>query len=532
MELTPFATSSKSERSYWLLAFGGLALIYFARIGGSETFPAFGGATSTYIVSAQSLANHTGYRLVNYPDAPLSLKFPIGYPFLLSLIFRLIPFGTSSVIAARFLNVCAALVWVEASRRLLRRTVSPVLAAGAALAAGLAPLTLDLSGQILSDMVFAAICITTILLALPDVNRDTKHNALVRGALIGMLAAAAMLVRTIGFTLVFGLAVEMLLRRRWWKLGGFIIAAGLCLGPWLIWSSLHEGGTFNSYASQNVLTWRTPVNNFWLLASQIGPGLAFSPFNTHLFAAMGSRLHLNVLPILLGFAIVALVVVGWAILLYRRQTIALVLGPYMAVVLMWWWEPSRFIVPVIPLFIYCAVEGGKAIFAGRAMAARKVVYAAVVGCLASSLAVDAFKIHNVWSCGNWSGPDEAGDWAQMQQGMNWIRQTTPQIADVYCTFPEGVYLFTARRTLELNRVTNLDAELSAADPAQPIYFYTTLRRGFIDADNEANAPLSRFIAGHPGQFELLWTSENGLARIYKFVNEPTLPASADANSNM
>jgi hypothetical protein len=241
---------------------------------------------------------------------------------------------------------------------------------------------------------------------------------------------------------------------------------------------------------------------------------------------------LNVLPIALGFAIVALVVLGWTILLYRRHVIALVLGPYMAVVLMWWWEPSRFIVPVIPLFIYCAVEGAKALLAGRAIPARKLAFGAVVGCLLSSLAVDAFKIHNIWTCGDWSGGDEAADWAQTQKGMNWIRQTTPQIADVYCTFPEAVYLFTARRTLELNRQTNLDAELSAADPAQPIYFYTTLRRGFVAADIEGNAPLSRFIAGHPGQCELLWTSDNGTAHIYKFVNEPKLPENADANSSM
>jgi hypothetical protein len=154
MEAANITTPSKSANRYWAVALAAVAIIYLARIGGPQDFTAFGGATSTYIVSAQSLANHTGYRLVNYPDAPLSLKFPIGYPFLLSLIFRIFPFGPASIFAARLLTVASAIIWIEASRRLLLRVVSPFFAAAAALGAALAPLTVDLTGQILSDLVF------------------------------------------------------------------------------------------------------------------------------------------------------------------------------------------------------------------------------------------------------------------------------------------------------------------------------------------------------------------------------------------
>jgi hypothetical protein len=142
---------------------------------------------------------------------------------------------------------------------------------------------------------------------------------------------------------------------------------------------------------------------------------------------------------------------------------------------------------------------------------------AVTACIVGGLIVDIGKLDHIWRYGDWDGAESAGDWAQMHQGLDWIKRATPADARVYCTFPEAVYLFTDRQTLKLDPTTNLNSQLSSAN--HPIYIYATLRREFLIADTQGNAPVQHFIADHPGHLKLKWISDNGLACIYQFLTK-------------
>lgn len=121
--------ASRNANRLWVAALVCLAAFYFARLGPLQYEPAFGDAPSIYLVSAQSLANNTGYRSINYPDAPPSQLYPVGYPLLLSFILRVTPFGLKSIFLARLLTVVSTLIWVAATRRLLLHVLGPSLAA-------------------------------------------------------------------------------------------------------------------------------------------------------------------------------------------------------------------------------------------------------------------------------------------------------------------------------------------------------------------------------------------------------------------
>ena len=115
------------------------------------------------------------------------------------------PFGATSIFLARLINVVGIVIWAEASRRFLTYILNPLLAACGALAMALTPLALEMGGQVKADIVFGAIVMVTIAVAIGHPAKESTRQAVVRGVVIGLLGAAAMLVRTIGFTLLFGI---------------------------------------------------------------------------------------------------------------------------------------------------------------------------------------------------------------------------------------------------------------------------------------------------------------------------------------
>jgi hypothetical protein len=44
-----------------------------------------------YLVTGRALAEGEGYRIISLPDAPPQTKYPILFPFLLSLVWRIVP---------------------------------------------------------------------------------------------------------------------------------------------------------------------------------------------------------------------------------------------------------------------------------------------------------------------------------------------------------------------------------------------------------------------------------------------------------
>jgi hypothetical protein len=522
------------ERSCWAGALACLVALYVGCLGGLRIQPAFGDGPSVYVASALSLAHGTGYRLINYPNPPPANLYPIGYPLLLSFIFRIVPFGVKSIFLARLLNVVGAVLWVDAARRLLNRAVNPLLAAMAALAMGFTPLLLEMNGQIKADIVFAALLVITMVVAVGISPSDTSRQLMLRGVLLGILAASAMLVRTIGFTLVFGVALEMLLRRRWSQLVGFCVAIALSLGPWMLWNFFHNGGTFHAYASENAITWQTPISHFWLLASSTAPTMAFPPLEGLLKHAIAVHLHLLEVTMLLGLIITALVILGWALLLRQRHVVALILGPYMAVVFLWWFEPTRFVIPVLPLIVFCAIAGARAVMGCLTIPTHRTALTAAAICIAGGVLVDAGRLVRARRYGNIDGAQAAAEWKQMHAGLNWLKDNTPTDAVVFTSYPAGVYLLTSRRTLDLNNgehndpvyvpmgQMDLDAQFRKANAFPSAYVFATYRWDFLTQMDWGLGPVQRFIASHPGRLEQQWASDDGRLFIYKMATNASV----------
>lgn len=169
---------------------------------------------SIYFSSAKALADNRGYVLASFPGTPSATKYPVFYPWLLSLVWRWNQSFPANLTDAIAVTVLFGLWYLTSSFIFLRRVVgfrdleSLVITAFCALH----PLFIFYSSQVLSDIPFAALAITAIVLAETS-NRDRTGD--IRIVTSGVLSGLAILMRILGVPVSVGIALALALRRSW-----------------------------------------------------------------------------------------------------------------------------------------------------------------------------------------------------------------------------------------------------------------------------------------------------------------------------
>ena len=123
-------TTDKMKRVQITLVIGLCILVclYILRLGRPTLSPAFGDDNAVYLVSALSLAQGSGYRLINFPEDPVSSMYPIGYPGVLSLVMKIFGMTSIGLEIARLLNVAFCLGGLIFVFYMLKRQVKSELA--------------------------------------------------------------------------------------------------------------------------------------------------------------------------------------------------------------------------------------------------------------------------------------------------------------------------------------------------------------------------------------------------------------------
>jgi 4-amino-4-deoxy-L-arabinose transferase-like glycosyltransferase len=433
-----------------------LAALYALRLGPAPTYPAFGDDNAVYLVSAKSLSSTGSYRLLNAPGEPFATFYPIGYPALLSTVFKVTPFGRASITLARAYSALACLGFCLLSYRLLRQYLPAISSALLTLLIGLCPITFLAAGEIMSDALFALLSLAGVMLMRRALAADGDRRPMLIAVAAGLTLGAAFLVRTIGFTLIAGVTLACLLQPRG-RIGrwiAFLAGAAFVAAPWMLWSAAHRHAGTNGYLQELAadFTWRTPLNNARAIVGSIIPDQFFAPLDTRGAKALMLRLHIPwLVEAVLGLALAGSMLVGWLALLKKRDVLATCAACYLAIVIVWPWEPSRFLVPMLPLLAVMAVVGVRALAGGQpdrdtaTSDGVMVVNAALAACVLGSLTLCAMRLGNVWRSGHFGGPEAAANWKDMKTAFQRIRDDTPADALVISSFPEATYLFTGER---------------------------------------------------------------------------------------
>ena len=404
-----------------------------------------------YAVTAKALAENQGYRIISIPGEPPQTKYPILFPWFLSQVWRLNPSFPANLPWLRLVPIVAALGWLCLSWPLLRRLGASIPQATAiVLLTAVSPWVAFLSTALMSETLFALLLTAALLIITRAYQGDgTRIDPLIAGVLLG----AAVLTRIAGIAPAAAGVAAFVTARRWGPAMQCLLGTAVVILPWFWWVS-HQPPTVDSYysatnyASWNIVTSYTwPQKAYVLGLNSILGGMAFTQM-------WGILIPYPIPALLLAAAALTFVAAGlWRA---RRQPVAMAMAAYCAIHLAWVWTPLRFLVPLIPLFLWFALLG-----AGRR---RHLLYAAAVVLFTAGGLQLWTTVAQAREKGIVSPVSGAEDWDDTARALNWISRETPGDAVLTGNLDPMYYLFTGRKALRA----------FTADPY--LLFYNVTRR--------------------------------------------------------
>ncbi|MBS0265728.1 MAG: hypothetical protein JSS02_27605, partial [Planctomycetes bacterium] len=318
-----------------------------------------------YAVTAKSLAETGEYRIISLPDEPVQQKYPVVFPAILSVIWRVWPDFPANIVPMKCVSLLAGAVFLALSYRVLREVsgISPRAAVVMVTICALAPATAELANSVMSELVFGVFSLLALLL----VERALRPSASPWwGVASGLLAATAWWTRSVGIALVVALLVGLVWRRKGRVALQVALGIVLVVIPIKLWEApasqvdrayeYYVGyGDWFRHAIADVgprfLVW-VPIKNLGSTFAGLSGTLVPSQIDA---LPEGPFIEWPLLGVLLaGIVGVLLAIVGLAGRVWSKtpDIWALYLVCYLLVILYWPFpSPPRFFVPVLPLVL-------------------------------------------------------------------------------------------------------------------------------------------------------------------------------------
>ena len=343
------ADLQSNHRYLWVVVAGLLAVHATAAWLTRAAGIGIGQDDATYVLLSRSLA-HGEYRDLFLVGAPPHRLYPPGYPALLAV--------WQAIAGDRFdglvvLSIVCSTVTLALTFALLRRLFSTSTAVICLVALAVNPYLVDSAGRVGSEAPYALFS----LLALWIVMRAGAPSGMVY--LAGASAIAAALTRSIGITLLVALSLYWILQRRIRWAATLTMSCVLTVGIGL-WRSgtITARGPMSYLADATFADRGVPYSLVQELVYRIVHnvpaylGLAL-PYLLPLPTVQGTVVD-NVLGTALATAGLA---AGIAVFARRWRPAALYLLAYAALLTLWPWQVSRYIVPVLCLVVPAVLIG-------------------------------------------------------------------------------------------------------------------------------------------------------------------------------
>jgi len=463
--LPPLSSRLPKTPRWSLLVLVAIVLAYVATIVWLRPAANFGSLQddALYFASAKAIASGQGFLLPSFPGRLTSLKCPELYPWLLSWVWRIHPRFPGNVALAIALTVLFGCWFLVACWLVGRKTLGlgPVWSLLLTAFCAFNFFVLFLGGSAMSDLPFAALVLSAALAADRSLEPGGHWGWM---ALAGVLAGLATGLRTLGVSVLAGIALAVLIRRDYRRLAIFSIAGGALALPWILPSIFHlfttHGGATSAplgwkqtvaLYSNYLDLWRNSVPNWAtqrtvflknLLSAVIEPGIFL------LYPVASSSPILSVgLGSLLALA-------SWLGILYERRRKGLgslhgILLLYLAMILPYPFPPQRFMVLLLPLFVGGILVTARQIAASPTPSVRQrlpaVVSRVVLLIIAAPAAVNcAFVVPKTLAR---TMAEQRAFLAEERQAYRWIRQSTPPSAVFVAYNDVLLYLYTGRQAI-------------------------------------------------------------------------------------
>lgn len=378
------ANQLESRRGRWMTPLMVALLAFSLSAWTFDTKLSLTGDNTEFITLARSLAQGDGLSYLNQPDPRPATKYPFGFPLMLAPLAAVETGSGQPVtdwIAMKWLVVCLFAAGMALVYLWLRELLGAVPASIGALLCLTNPLLLDYSHQVMSEipyLLFAMFGLLALARAWPE-SGSLSINAWSVLSFISMMWAYH--VRSFGVVLIAALVLLLVLRRNWRQAAIVATASAVTALPWMLRNrSVSGGGVYVKQLFQ--------VNPYQPELGYLDIAGFLTRLSYHVMANLFERLpaafvrNLDADHPLSRLVAIALVGAGiYAIVQCVRGRWFLLPVIYMVLslglIFAWPWVDERFLLPLIPLFIFFVLYTTRMVLR-RAVGPATTVIAAVI----------------------------------------------------------------------------------------------------------------------------------------------------------
>jgi hypothetical protein len=404
-------------------------------------------------VSAKSIADGEGFRIISLPEQPAQTKYPVLYPLYLSMVWKLNPHFPENLWMARLFSwilmvICLGLAWLFYRQEGFSEVKTMVLVA----LLGLNPYMIVFGSNTFSEVFF--MCWLLAIFLLPKNAQATL--------LAGAVAGCAYLSRTAGIALLISMPASYWWRKESRRAVQFAIGMLPFIVGWMLWSRshmLHSADEtliyYTDYLKMELLT--VGLDNFHIVLWKNIDGLIYG------LGGLAIPQVFTLLPVKILTQLVGVAMICGTVRMFRRGIAVQYI--FFAIVssvmlIVWHFPPTeRFVLPLCPLVLaglLTEVEHIakmlKAAFRHKDVSQR--VVAAGMAAVIASILVGAFVLQCFTSFGYLydSANQDRAKLVEMRGAYAWIKANVPESANVLSNDDPILYLYSGRRGQVVPRV--------------------------------------------------------------------------------
>jgi hypothetical protein len=406
-----------------------------------------------YVITAKALAQDQGYRLIFLPQAPIQTKYPILYPALLAMVWKLWPAFPANLLLMKWLTlVCgAATVGLFYLYVIRFGYFSRTSAAISALICAASPIFIYFATQTLTEIPFALLVILALWSF--DAQMEEPVSKRSRQFYVGILLALPFLCRSLGLTLVLAaLFIQHCHGRplRWMALGMAIV-----MGPWVFWMLAGFGG----WNHDPVIGYYTDYLSWW---TSMGWGTVFQiTFQNLFYILMSTAIACveglnNIVHAFNSWVWLFIFCFLGAILLFTIiadlrswRLLPFYIMAYLGLAMLWPWLPNRFLVPILPFLLCYLLQGFKIFCQRRQIRTRYLLAIGLCLILATNLGLLCRygRFANQFGFPYGHLVKEPATWDSYKDIFHWLK-THSQPDDVIASWNDSmIFLYTGRRAI-------------------------------------------------------------------------------------
>jgi len=407
-----------------------------------------------YLVTAKALAEGKGYRIVSLPEELPQTKYPVLFPAVMSVAWKLSPGFPENALYLKAIPFLSAMLWMWMTYRLIKEeTGAPGIALWIVLLTAASSWVVFFSTTCMSETFFAFL-VAWALIRLKRLEGQRGEGEIGWPLLLStILVAATYLTRTVGVSLVAAGAISMFRKRKYIPGVMFLFGCAVLIAPWLGWQTVYADSiraidsyyTSSNYKSWNILWNFTVEQKFHVVLINIYR-IIFSPIAL-------LNLKQNAIGYYISIVMVLLTCSGF-IRDMRKDigSIHLFMLFYFGIITFWVWPPGRFLLPIIPylfLFLYKElVRICDRIFKhGNIPSYISLVLAVFLGVQMMDGLLSSTRETMKRQAQALSLPSEQDDWRPVRELMDWVRQNTPEDSILLGNLDPTYHLYTGRKAV-------------------------------------------------------------------------------------